>query len=88
MREHDPKVVNMLIRNEGKHSLLQLLDELLLQRLLLLRRLDLLQQSVVFRLRLRRLFLLRLELLLQRFVARRRRRAVFGLRPLYRTVTC
>ena len=65
------------------HLLLQLLDQLLLQRLLLLRRLDLLQQSVVLRLRLRRLLLLLLELLLQLVVARpRRRRTVLGLRTL------
>ena len=69
----------------GHYLLLQLLDELLLQRLLLLRRLYLLQQSVVLRLRLRRLLLRRFELLLQLFVIGRIRwRAVRGLRTLYR----
>ena len=72
-----------MLLDELEHLLLQLLDQLLLQRLLLLRRLDLLQQSVVLRLRLRRLLLLLLELLLQLVVARpRRRRAVLGLRTL------
>ena len=75
-----------VIRHTSKHYLLlKLLDELLFQRLLLLRRLDLLQQSVVLRLRLRRLLLLLLKLLLQLFVRGRTRwRAVRGLRTLYR----
>ena len=78
-------VINHNIIRKDEHLLLELFDEFLLQRLLLLRCLNLLQQSVVLRLRLRRLLLLLLQLLLQLFVIGRTRwRAVRGLRTLYR----